>query len=61
MNQKCQAEPRLGQDVTVRIIDVKEDGSLNGSFLPRKHERLGDDAEKIFAYLRKCWWKNAIR
>ena len=44
-------EPRLGQDVTVRIIDTKEDGSLNGSLLPRRHERLGDDAESIFRYL----------
>lgn len=48
---EMKAEPRLGQEVQVRIIDVKEDGSLNGSFLPRKHERLGEDAEKIFAYL----------
>ena len=45
------AEPRLGQDVQVRIIDVKEDGSMNGSLLPRKHERLSDDAESILAYL----------
>ena len=45
------AEPRLGQDVQVRIIDVKEDGSMNGSLLPRKHERLSDDAEAILAYL----------
>lgn len=44
-------EPRLGQDLTVRVIDTKEDGSLNGSLLPRKHERLGDDAESIFRYL----------
>ena len=51
------AEPRLGQDVTVRIIDVKEDGSLNGSLLPRKHERLGEDAEKIFAYLESVGGK----
>ena len=51
------AEPRLGQDVQVRIIDVKEDGSLNGSLLPRKHERLGDDAEKIFAYLESVGGK----
>ena len=28
---EMQAEPRLGQDVQVRIIDVKEDGSLNGN------------------------------
>ena len=45
------AEPRLGQDVNVRIIDVKEDGSMNGSLLPRKHERLSDDAEAILTYL----------
>lgn len=44
-------EPRLGQDVQVRIIDVKEDGSMNGSLLPRKHERLGEDAEAILSYL----------
>lgn len=44
-------EPRLGQDLTVRIIDTKEDGSLNGSLLPRRHERIGDDAESIFRYL----------
>ncbi|MBS7344098.1 MAG: DNA-binding protein [Caryophanon sp.] len=46
------AEPRLGQDINVRIIDVKEDGSMNGSLLPRKHERLSDDAEQILAYLQ---------
>ena len=51
------AEPRLGQDVEVRIIDVKDDGSLNGSLLPRKYERLGDDAEKIFAYLESVGGK----
>ena len=44
-------EPRLGQDVQVRIVDVKEDGSMNGSLLPRKHERLGEDADAILAYL----------
>ncbi|MFJ7972268.1 S1 RNA-binding domain-containing protein [Psychrobacillus sp. NPDC096389] len=44
-------EPRLGQDLTVRIIDTKEDGSLNGSLLPRRHERIGDDAESIFRYI----------
>ncbi|QFG00537.1 DNA-binding protein [Psychrobacillus glaciei] len=44
-------EPRLGEELKVRIIDTKEDGSLNGSLLPRKHERLGDDAESIFRYL----------
>lgn len=56
-NTEMAAEPRLGQDVQVRIVDVKEDGSLNGSLLPRKHERLGEDAEKIFAYLESVGGK----
>lgn len=50
-------EPRLGQDVQVRIIDIKDDGSLNGSMLPRKHERLGEDADKILAYLESVGGK----
>ena len=51
------AEPRLGQEVQVRIIDVKEDGSMNGSLLPRKHERLGEDAEAVLAYLQSVGGK----
>ncbi|REB07789.1 DNA-binding protein [Sporosarcina sp. BI001-red] len=47
------AEPRLGEELTVRIIDVQEDGTLNGSLLPRKQERLDDDAEMIYAYLQE--------
>ncbi|WP_342526385.1 S1-like domain-containing RNA-binding protein [Chryseomicrobium sp. FSL W7-1435] len=47
-----QHEPRLGEEVTVRIIEVKEDGTLNGSLLPRKQERLSDDAETIWRYLQ---------
>lgn len=46
------AEPRLGQDVVVRVIDVKEDGSMNASLLPRKHERLSKDAQQILHYLQ---------
>ncbi|PLR97656.1 CvfB family protein [Bacillus sp. T33-2] len=44
-------EPRIGQKVEGRIIDVKEDGSVNISLLPRKQEALDEDAEKILAYL----------
>ncbi|ARJ51819.1 S1 RNA-binding domain-containing protein [Staphylococcus lutrae] len=44
-------EPRLGQELTVRIIGVNEKGELNGSFLPLAHERLDDDGEKIFDLL----------
>lgn len=46
------AEPRLGEEVEIRVIGIKEDGSLNGSMLPRKQERLMDDAEKLFKYLQ---------
>lgn len=48
-----EAEPRLGEEKAVRIIDVKEDGTLNGSLLPRKQERLGADAEAILHYLEQ--------
>ncbi|TFE03338.1 S1 RNA-binding domain-containing protein [Jeotgalibacillus sp. R-1-5s-1] len=44
-------EPRLGQDLTVRVIGVKDDGTLNGSLLPRKQEKMDDDAEMILDYL----------
>lgn len=46
-----QAEPRLGQEVDVRVIDVHRDGTLNGSMLPRVEERLTGDAEVIYTYL----------
>lgn len=44
-------EPRLGEKVEGRIIDVKEDGTINVSLTPRKQEALGEDAEKIYSYL----------
>lgn len=44
-------EPRLGSEVSGRVIDVKEDGSLNVSLLPRKQESLQTDAEMIHEYL----------
>jgi len=56
-NSEMNGEPRLGEQLQVRIIDVKEDGSLNGSLLPRKHERLSEDAEKIFSYLESVGGK----
>lgn len=56
-SSEMQGEPRLGQDLQVRIIDVKDDGSLNGSLLPRKHERLSTDAEQILGYLQQVGGK----
>ncbi|HAQ08329.1 MAG TPA: hypothetical protein DCR24_12715 [Bacillus bacterium] len=44
-------EPRIGEKVEGRIIDVKEDGTVNLSLLPRKQEALDEDAEKIMDYL----------
>lgn len=50
-------EPRLGEDVTVRVIEVKEDGTINASMLPRVYERLSADADQIFAYLQETGGK----
>ncbi|OLS36505.1 S1 RNA-binding domain-containing protein [Bacillus sp. MRMR6] len=44
-------EPRLGQKVEGRIIDVKEDGTVNISLLARKEESQDQDAERIYEYL----------
>lgn len=45
-------EPRLGEKVEGRIIDVKEDGTINVSLAPRKQEAMGEDATKIYSYLQ---------
>lgn len=46
-----QEEPRLGEKVEGRIIDVKEDGTINVSLLARKEVALDKDAEMVFEYL----------
>ncbi|MCY9014278.1 S1 RNA-binding domain-containing protein [Bacillus inaquosorum] len=45
-------EPRLGSRVTGRVIQVKEDGSVNMSLLPRKQDAMSVDAEYILTYMR---------
>lgn len=52
-----QEEPRLGQEVELRIIDVRDDGTLNGSLLPRKQERLQTDGGQILSYLEEAGGK----
>lgn len=47
------SEPRLGEEVNVRIIGAKENGELNGSFLPLAHERMDDDSEVILQMLEE--------
>ncbi|KAB7664703.1 S1 RNA-binding domain-containing protein [Bacillus sp. B1-b2] len=44
-------EPRLGEKVNGRIIDVKPDGTINVSLLPRKEEALDQDSQKVMDYL----------
>lgn len=46
-----EVEPRLGEKVEGRIIDVKEDGTVNVSLKPRKYEVQDEDAKKIYDYL----------
>ncbi|WP_044336807.1 CvfB family protein [Rossellomorea aquimaris] len=47
------AEPRLGELVEGRVIDVKDDGNLNVSFLPLKQDKMLDDSEVILEYLEQ--------
>ena len=44
-------EPRLGQTVKGRIIDVKKNGEVNISLKPRAHEVIGEDAQMILTLL----------
>ncbi|GGF10040.1 hypothetical protein GCM10010954_05690 [Halobacillus andaensis] len=44
-------EPRLGETVEARVIDVKSDGTINLSLRPLKQNVLKDDAETIYSYL----------
>ena len=44
-------EPRLGEKVEGRIIDIKEDGTINVSLLARKQDSLDIDAAHIYEYL----------
>ena len=44
-------EPRLGEKVEGRIIDIKEDGTINVSLLARKQDAQDLDAAKIYEYL----------
>lgn len=46
-------EPRFGEYVTGRVIEVKDDGTLNVSLLPLKQERISDDAEQILEFLKE--------
>lgn len=44
-------EPRLGEKVEGRIIDIKEDGTINVSLLARKQESQDIDSAQVYEYL----------
>ncbi len=56
-NTEQEKEPRLGQEVDVRVVEVHDDGTMNGSMLPRVEERLSGDSEVIFNYLQNLGGK----
>ncbi|CAI2600808.1 Conserved virulence factor B [Apilactobacillus kunkeei] len=47
-------EPRLGQQVDVRVIGILRDGTLNLSMKPRAYEAISDDSKMIFAVLKRA-------
>jgi len=46
-------EPRLGQLIQGRVIEVKEDGTLNVSLRPLKQHSMGEDADAILELLEE--------
>lgn len=50
-NTEQEKEPRLGQEVEVRVIEVHDNGTLNGSMIPRVEERMTGDAATVLNYL----------
>ncbi|RCW74991.1 CvfB family protein [Saliterribacillus persicus] len=46
-------EPRLGELVEGRVIDVKEDGTINVSLRPLKKYSMGEDADMILERLEE--------
>lgn len=45
-------EPRLGEEVGVRVIGLNEEGELNGTFRQKSYKARGEDADKILDYMQ---------
>lgn len=45
--------PHLGEEITVRITFIRDDGKVNVSMRPVKQEAIVGDAETILAFLRE--------
>lgn len=52
-HEERKTEPRLGEQIEGRVIDVKEDGTLNISLRPLKQFGMSEDAEQILDHLNK--------
>lgn len=52
------AEPRLGEHLSARVIGVRLDGVLNLSLRPRAYEAISDDAAMILAVLEHSQTKS---
>ncbi|WP_407268651.1 S1 RNA-binding domain-containing protein [Radiobacillus sp. PE A8.2] len=50
-NSERKEEPRLGEWVKGRVIDIKEDGTINVSLRPLKQVGMVEDADEILTYL----------
>ncbi|SFP45368.1 CvfB family protein [Salibacterium halotolerans] len=46
-------EPRMGEQVDVRVVDVKEDGTINVSMFPPAEESMDKDAHAIMLHLSR--------
>ena len=46
-----QEEPRLGEEVKVRVIGFNEHNEMNGSFIEKAYKKIDTDAEEIYEYL----------
>lgn len=46
-------EPRLGQEISGRVIGLREDGVLYTSMQPRAHEVIDDDAMMLLEMLKR--------
>jgi Uncharacterized protein conserved in bacteria len=45
--------PQIGQDITVRITFVRDDGRINVSMRPPKEDAIGVDAARILSFLQE--------
>ncbi|WP_026700835.1 CvfB family protein [Salibacterium aidingense] len=52
-HQERRAEPRMGEEIEARVIDVKDDGTINISQRPDKLESMDEDAHAILLHLSR--------